>query len=279
MKFIISTAILAISAVIPAHANAQQFSSGFINPQDETFSIRTQDGTLVVADGKTQTIYISNEFGAITELTFEQAAASVEADPTKRFELLRDTRNAIKDPMNLAAFAFPVDPTSNNPCDDHAPSPIGEDRECVIDSGSNFNSASSQGADELPEPDVLDTVYVVAMRPERLVGSGGAVFYYGGAIGNYNNPGGNVSFQRYYADDYRRWTNQRSAACDAAHVQSFVVAGAVALTAVTCTGAAASGGLAAFACGGAAVGTMAAIGQMVTLSKTCSSNYPGPGNW
>lgn len=277
MRKFLLTGLVVLSASLSPAASAQLIS-GHSDPQGGTFSVRTPDGTLVVADAISQKVYISAINGASSEITFQQAIETAEPDPSKRQAMLAAITSGFTSSTSAGAFAFPVEGPQPNPCPNNGSNPGGWEEECEFGvMGTFLNSMMSGDGDPLPKPTDLDGITVTGMRPEILTGAG--VFYFSDNAGNYNNPGGSVSYQRYYADDYNRWKKNRSAACEAAHIQSFVVAGMVAGSVGACGAAAASGGLAAFACGGMIVGTMASFAQMHTLSQVCASEYPGPGNW
>lgn len=282
MRLLAFAGVVLVSA-LSFSANAQNIS-GFTDTEDGTFSVRTPDGTLVVADADSEMIYISNLAGMVAELTFEQALATAEPDPSQRVALLAAIRAGLVDPLAEGAFALPVGSyqPEPNPCPENGANPGGWESECQLDdSGNGSGTTQSDGGsgDELPKPTDMDSITVTGMRPEIIENTNGGVFYSRGVMGNYDNPGGYVPYQQYWADDYNKWKKNRSAACNAAQLQSFAVAGSILLLGGTCTGAAATGGLAGAACGGAAVVLMASWAQMMASQQVCASAYPGPGNW
>lgn len=283
MRAVLLGGIVVLSALLSASVSAQSIS-GFTDTQDGTFSLRTADGTFVVADAISERIYISDPSGVVLEVTFAQAIANAEPDPSQRPALLAAIKAGLVNPLVEGAFALPVAPylPEPNPCPDNGANPGGGEVECQLDlSGKMVGTTRSSGGsgDELPKPTDLETIIVTAMRPEIIENTNGGVFYSRGVLGNYDNPGGYVTYQQYWADDYNRWKRNRSAACDAAQVQSFMVAGSILLTGGACAGAAGSGGLAAAACGGVVVVLMASWGQMMASQQACTTAYPGPGNW
>lgn len=278
----ISSIITGITLSVLSLTAVAQNVSGFTDTQDGTFTVRAPDGTLVVADAASERIYISDINGSMAELTFAQAIDAGEPDPSRRSALLAAIRAGLVDPLAEGAFAIPVQPyqPEPNPCPDNGANPGGGEIECQLQGAGSITTQQGGGAEgELPKPTDLETITVTAMRPEVIVNTGGGVFYSRGVMGEYDNPGGYVPYQQYWADDYNRWKKNRSMACDAAQVQSFMVAGSVLLAGASCTGAAASGGVAGAACGGAVVVLMGSWAQMMASQQTCVSAYPGPGNW
>jgi hypothetical protein len=262
-------------------ASHAQLSSGHFNPQEGTFTFSAPDGALIVAHAATQRMYLSAPNGGLSEISFQEAVAHAEPDPMKRPAMLAAMNNALADPDSAGAFALPWSSGGFEPepppCAGNGANPGGWESECTLQGlrGGGLRAQSGSG-DELPEPTTLPRMEVLGMRPNLV---SGGVFYFQDTVGNYANTDGNISYQEFYAYDFNRWQASRSAACEAAKVQSLLVAGTLLATAASCGAAAASGGLAAAGCGGMIVVSMISWGQMSALNKTCASGYPGPGNW
>jgi hypothetical protein len=274
---------LSLILLLLANAAHAQLASGHLSSQDGTLTLRTPDGALFVADLSTQRIYASTPNGTLSEITFEDAVAAAEPDPANRPALLAAFNSVLGSQNSNGAFALPILAPAYPPCTDNGANPGGWEEECQLEGlrGHHSTLQSENNGPELDEPTDLPGVEVLGMRPNYFP-SGGS-FYVADSLGNYQNVDGNVSYSELFAYDFHRWNKNRSAACDAAQTQSFIVGGSITGTVGTCAIAvAASGptaGFAFMACGGALVVTGAAWGQMLELNKTCVSEYPGPNNW
>jgi drug/metabolite transporter superfamily protein YnfA len=169
------------------------------------------------------------------------------------------------------------------PCPDNGANPGGWETECNLGgfSGRGLRAQNEGDGGGLDEPTDLPGIQVYGMRPNYFPAGGS--FYINDSLGNYENIDGNALYAEFFAYDFNRWQKHRSAACDAARLQSFLVAGSIASAAGTClvaiAAAAPTAGFALAACGGALVVTGVAWAQMVESNKTCASGYPGAGNW
>lgn len=281
----LSNFILLFSILFFSSAANAQLISGFTDQGDGTFRVRTQAGTLIVADPQSERIFISDAHGGLHEVPFEQAIQQAEPNIANRDLLRSSFWDGLTKPELSGAFAIPVKsleyfPQSNNPCD-YGSNPGGWEQECTFDpeGGLGFVLQSEGEGDSLEKPVEMETVH--ALRPNIITNTGGGSFYSSGYLGSYNiaDSGGDyLSYQEYYANDFNSWSRNRSAACNNAALAGVSAVAAGVGAALACP-AAVAGGLTAVGCAAAIVGLVALYASYSSAANTCMSSYPGPGNW
>lgn len=255
------------------------------DPADKLFRLVAPDGTMVAADGETNRFFIETPGGESFEITFDQALAAAEPDPSKRDRLESDFEAALAD-AELANYSYvhELELSPPVPCQP-PPGKIFCEIQPYSVPGVN-QLASGAFSEEEDDEDVtdLDRVTVTARRPQIMTigGAGGAGFWSGGII--YGNPykgGSNKArdYQQCWAEDYDDFKRSQGEACFNANaaaatgVGALLTAGELCLaTAVTAGG----GGVGAVGCAGAAIVYVVSLVTTFHYERQCLAEYTEP---
>lgn len=261
------------SGVVSAQSGIKEAST---DPYARQFAVEFSQGTIVVADDSTQTVYISLSDGQEYDVPFSQAITSAEADPYKRQQMLTDFRASLGDVQHVVSVRAPRVATDTN----YWPKMCGEFA-CIDPDGlsaakqerGSVHASTHQGCDFKCSPFPCD---LGPCSPNTWVN--GQFFYSGkGAGWDPGEGGGTVTQQDLVAYDKQRWENERKQACTDKNINAAETSAIGGATGATCL---------TFETGVGAVGCAAGvIAYGIGLYKTdkaadrCQAGYPGIGNW
>lgn len=276
------------------------FASGAVNaqhkvqakPSEKLFMFKLSDNNIIAVDGVSRRFYRTDPAGNKVEMSFDEVIAHAEPDPAKRPALMAQFEAALA--SSISAGYWESASSLQGPMPEPEPcNPVCEFSRASAD-GPVMQSYATTGGDEPPTD--LDGVTVIGRRPSEVPligGGGGDGMFWSNNLGAYNqndafgggSSGDPVTYQQYWADDYKRFQREKLAACEAATVNAYAFGATMALTIITCGGAIAlspAGGagpaILGAACFAESILTVKAWGDLSQADKQCSATYLGPGS-
>lgn len=281
LGFALGSVLLFASAQASAQSGLAHASSSPISKQ---LYLEFKDGTVVLADEDTQTIYIVNESGQKFEVSFAQAVADAEPDPAKRADRLAEFRASLTDYGHMVTLAPTRIATDDSiwqytgwcgdvVCIDPfgvAPAPMQANSITVM------STASQKTCNHYLCPQTPFPCEAGPCGPNQW---GDGLTLYSGFLAGWGDDkgGGTVTQQELVAYDKGLWERERNQACTDKNVATAETAAVGAGTTAACF--LAETGVGALVCAGGIITYGIGLYKIDKLAKQCQGTYPGIGNW
>lgn len=275
--FICAVFCALFSSGVCAQAGVKSASA---NPNNQQFIMEFSDGSVVVADNSTKTLYITNSNNESYDVSFYSAISSKYPDPVERDRVFREFVASLTDPEFVASVRSARNATDvtfwpYEMCGEYACIPAyvlkGHGQ---MKGGMNFSGGdcSHYLCPELPIPCEAGPCH-----PNAWVNDG-SIYYSGfGAGWGDNKGGGTVNQQQLIAYDKARFENARQDACGEKNVAAAETMTIGSATVGVCYAAETPLGL--VACGAGVIAYGIGLYKTDKANKKCQAAYPGPGNW
>lgn len=261
-----------------AHADEQRVVYAATDPYQGQLRIRVSSGTSIVADKQADRLYVSSATGTVTEVSFEQAAATIIQDAQARAHVISQFRASLNDTGHLVTVTSPrlatdsrIWVTPPKMCGEHV---------CLIE-----ESVESRPVVDLDGPSSCNHYLCPRLplpcdlgpcSPNRWTYD--QMFYTGFNAGWGNNAGGgSIPQQELISYDKERFEQSRAGACTEKTVKAAGTVGAGAGVAGACVGTVTGAG--AVLCAGAILAYGVGLYETSRAAKQCHAAYPGIGRW